>query len=60
MPVLKNQRHESFAQALAKGMTASDAYTAAGYKGDRTAASRLFTAACRARACAADASCQLV
>ena len=43
MPVLKNTRHEAFAQALAKGMTASDAYTAAGYKGDRTAASRLST-----------------
>lgn len=43
MPVLKNARHEKFAQALAKGMTATDAYTAAGYKGDRTAASRLST-----------------
>ena len=43
MPVLKNTRHEAFAQALAKGMTATDAYTGAGYKGDRTAASRLST-----------------
>lgn len=43
MPVLKNARHEAFAQALAKGMTATDAYSAAGYKGDRTAASRLST-----------------
>jgi phage terminase small subunit len=43
MPVLKNTRHEAFAQALAKGMTATDAYAAAGYKGDRTAASRLST-----------------
>ncbi len=32
-----------FAQALAKGMTATDSYSAAGYKGDRTAASRLST-----------------
>ncbi|ASY62508.1 hypothetical protein SJ05684_c10510 [Sinorhizobium sojae CCBAU 05684] len=43
MPVLKNARHEKFAQALAKGKTATDAYAAAGYKGDRTAASRLST-----------------
>lgn len=43
MPVLKHARHEAFAQALAKGMTATDAYSAAGYKGDRTAASRLST-----------------
>ena len=43
MPVLKNTRHEAFAQALAKGMTATDAYAEAGYKGDRTAASRLST-----------------
>lgn len=43
MPVLKNARHEAFAQALAKGMTATDAYADAGYKGDRTAASRLST-----------------
>jgi len=41
MPVLKNARHERFAQELAKGKTATEAYTAAGYKGDRTAASRL-------------------
>ncbi len=43
MPVLKNARHEAFAQALAKGKTATEAYAAAGYKGDRTAASRLST-----------------
>jgi phage terminase small subunit len=43
MPVLKNARHEMFAQALAKGMSATDSYSAAGYKGDRTAASRLST-----------------
>lgn len=41
MPVLSNARHERFAQELAKGQSATDAYTAAGYKGDRTAASRL-------------------
>lgn len=43
MPVLLNQRHETFAQALAKGKTATEAYTQAGYRGDRTAASRLST-----------------
>ncbi len=43
MPVLKNARHEKFAQALAKGKTVTDAYTAAGYKGDRRAASNLWT-----------------
>jgi len=43
MPTLKNTRHEMFAQALARGATATDAYSQAGYKGDRTAASRLST-----------------
>jgi phage terminase small subunit len=43
MPVLKNARHEKFAQSLAKGMSATDAYSSVGYKGDRTAASRLST-----------------
>jgi hypothetical protein len=43
MPVLQNAKHEAFAQALAKGKSATEAYTAAGYKGDRTAASRLST-----------------
>jgi hypothetical protein len=43
MTVLPNARHESFAQALAKGKTATEAYAEAGYKGDRTAASRLST-----------------
>lgn len=43
MPTLKNARHEIFAQALARGATATDAYSQAGYKGDRTAASRLST-----------------
>lgn len=32
MPVLKNQRHERFAQLIAKGSTASAAYVAAGYR----------------------------
>lgn len=31
MPILKNQRHELFAQNLAKGMTGSAAYKFAGY-----------------------------
>ena len=43
MPILKNARHETFAQGLAKGNSATDAYAEAGYKGDRTAASRLST-----------------
>lgn len=43
MPPLDNPRHERFAQELAKGAAASTAYIAAGYKGDRTAASRLST-----------------
>lgn len=41
MPVLKNARHEAFAQGLAKGMTADAAYQEAGYKPSRSAASRL-------------------
>lgn len=43
MPVLPNPKHEAFAQNLAKGKSAAEAYTLAGYKGDRTAASRLST-----------------
>jgi phage terminase small subunit len=43
MPVIDNARHERFAQELAKGKSATEAYTAAGYQGDRTAASRLST-----------------
>lgn len=38
-----NPRHERFAQELAQGKTATEAYLIAGYKGDRTAASRLST-----------------
>lgn len=40
---LKNARHERFAQELAKGKSQEEAYLAAGYTGDRTAASRLST-----------------
>lgn len=43
MPVLKNARHEAFAQALATGMTRDAAYAAAGYKPDRQNAFRLTT-----------------
>ncbi len=41
MPVLKNARHEAFAQALAKGKSATDAYAGAGYRPNRSHASRL-------------------
>jgi phage terminase small subunit len=41
MPILKNRRHETFAQQLAQGATAEAAYQAAGYKPDRGNASRL-------------------
>lgn len=43
MPALKNAKHEAFAQGLAKGLSASDAYASAGYKESRSAASRLST-----------------
>lgn len=43
MAALENSRHEKFAQGLAQGMSAAEAYKAAGYNGDRTAASRLST-----------------
>lgn len=43
MAALSNAKHERFAQELAKGKTATEAYTEAGYRGDRTAASRLST-----------------
>lgn len=43
MPVLRNHKHEAFAQGLAKGMSASEAYVAAGYSESRSAASRLST-----------------
>lgn len=41
MPILANQRHELFAQEMAKGESASSAYEKAGYNPDRGAASRL-------------------
>lgn len=43
MPILENSRHEIFAQELAKGAKQKEAYLTAGYKGDKTAASRLST-----------------
>ncbi|MAN77792.1 MAG: hypothetical protein CML24_11515 [Rhizobiales bacterium] len=43
MPILPNQRHESFAQALAQGKTADEAYAQAGYKPNRKNAWRLKT-----------------
>lgn len=43
MAALSNPKHERFAQELAKGKSATKAYTAAGYKGDRGNAVRLTT-----------------
>jgi phage terminase small subunit len=42
MPVLRNQRHELFAQGLAKGLTQGEAYVQAGYRPSPSAPSRLF------------------
>lgn len=46
MPPLGNPRHERFAQEIAKGKSAADAYAAAGYRSDakssETAGPRLF------------------
>jgi phage terminase small subunit len=41
MPILKNQRYERFAQELAKGRSALEAYEIAGYKPNRGNASVL-------------------
>jgi phage terminase small subunit len=41
MPVLPNQRHEKFAQDLAQGKTATEAYVLAGYRANRHNAARL-------------------
>ena len=41
MPALSNSRHELFAQGLADGKTADEAYVAAGFKPSRGNASRL-------------------
>lgn len=43
MPPLSNTKHEAFAQALAKGKGASEAYEIAGYTPSRPHASRLAT-----------------
>jgi phage terminase small subunit len=43
MAALRNAKHERFAQELAKGRTQEEAYREAGYRGDRTTASRLAT-----------------
>lgn len=40
---LSNPRHEKFALALALGKSRTEAYKAAGYNGDRSAAHRLST-----------------
>src|SRR5690242_14103478 len=42
MPMLRNPRHERFAQELATGKTADAAYVLAGYKENRSNAARLF------------------
>ena len=41
MPILRNAKHERFAQALAKGETADAAYVQAGYEANRGNATRL-------------------
>lgn len=41
MAALKNAKHERFAQELAKGLSQSEAYVAAGYQPSRSAAARL-------------------
>lgn len=41
MPILPNNRHELFAQGLAKGLSADAAYQAAGYKPNRGNAATL-------------------
>jgi len=43
MPALQNPKHERFAQALAKGKTADEAYVLAGYAENRGNAVRLKT-----------------
>ena len=43
MPVLKNPRHEKFAQAVVEGKSAAEAYADAGFKQQRQNASRLMT-----------------
>ena len=43
MSVLDNKRHEAFAQAIVKGMSATEAYGKVGYKPHQQAASRLLS-----------------
>ena len=43
MPILQNQRHEKFAQELATGKSATEAYCLAGFKPSRQNAARLKT-----------------
>jgi phage terminase small subunit len=43
VPILKNHKHELFAQSLAKGETARKAYCDAGYEDNRKNAWRLKT-----------------
>ena len=43
MPTLSNARHEKFAQAIAGGKTADEAYALAGYAPQRQNAHRLMT-----------------
>ena len=43
MPPLENRRHELFAQGLAKGLSATEAYSRAGYAEHAPSASRLLT-----------------
>jgi len=46
MTILKNARHEAFAQGLAKGLTADQAYQEAGYKANRGNATTLKRKQC--------------
>lgn len=43
MPVLKNPRHEKFAQAVVEGKSAAEAYADAGFKPQRQNAARLMS-----------------
>ena len=47
MPALENQRHERFAQELAKGKTATEAYVLAGYKPNMRGNGRMVKEAAR-------------
>ncbi len=41
MPVLSNSKHELFAQAIAQGKSADEAYVLAGYSENRSNAARM-------------------